>query len=196
MKKIVIGILVFVSASLKAQSPEDGLRLSWFAPNGTPRSNALGGAMGSLGGDLSAAHINPAGLGFYKSGELLITSKYLNTETDYKYRGSFSSTSNNKSSLGNLGMVFADGKKKRGYTSTAFSISFTQIADFNSRQRFKGVNNFSSYSEKLLEELYEDQLYLQVLFLFHDRNCFRIKIFKSLFQNHTSLLVLQGQFKP
>ena len=46
MKKIVIGILVFVSANLQAQSPEDGLRLSWFAPYGTPRSNALGGAMG------------------------------------------------------------------------------------------------------------------------------------------------------
>ena len=69
MKKIVIGFLVFASLSVQAQSPEDGLRLSWFAPNGTPRSNALGGAMGSLGGDLSAAHINPAGLGFYKSSE-------------------------------------------------------------------------------------------------------------------------------
>jgi hypothetical protein len=157
MKKIVIGILVFVSATLNAQSPEDGLRLSWFAPNGTPRSNALGGAMGSLGGDLSAAHINPAGLGFYKSGELIITSKYLNTETDYKYRGTNSSTSNTKSTLGNLGIVFADGKKNRGYSSTAFSISFTQLANFNSRQRFKGVNNFSSYSEKFLEELIEDQ---------------------------------------
>jgi hypothetical protein len=156
MKKIVIGILVLVSTTLQAQSPEDGLRLSWFAPNGTPRSNALGGAMGSLGGDLSAAHINPAGLGFYKSGELLITSKYLNTETDYKNRGTFSSTSNNRSTLGNIGFVIADGKKNRGYSSTAFSISFTQIADFNSRQRFKGVNNFSSYSEKFLEELYYD----------------------------------------
>ncbi|NBT08638.1 MAG: hypothetical protein EBS98_07545 [Chitinophagia bacterium] len=156
MKKIVIGILVFVSASLKAQSPEDGLRLSWFAPNGTPRSNALGGAMGSLGGDLSAAHINPAGLGFYKSGELLVTSKYLNTQTDYKYRGTNTSTSDNTTTLGNLGIVLADGKKNRGYSSTAFSISFTQIADFNTRQRFKGVNNFSSYSEKFLEELYYD----------------------------------------
>ena len=156
MKKIIIGILVFASASLQAQSPEDGLRLSWFAPYGTPRSNALGGAMGSLGGDLSAAHINPAGLGFYKSGELLVTSKYLNTETDYKYRGTNTSTSNNTTTLGNLGIVFADGKKNRGYSSTAFSISFTQLANFNSRERFEGVNNFSSYSEKFLEELYYD----------------------------------------
>lgn len=156
MKKIILGLLVLVSSNLKAQGPEDGLRLSWFAPNGTPRSNALGGAMGSLGGDLSAAHINPAGLGFYKSNELLITSKYLNTESKIDYRGATSNTSKSLSNLGNIGFVFADGKKNRGYSSTAFSISFTQIADFNSRQRFKGVNNFSSYSEKFLEELYYD----------------------------------------
>ncbi len=156
MKKIVIGFLVFASLSVQAQSPEDGLRLSWFAPNGTPRSNALGGAMGSLGGDLSAAHINPAGLGFYKSSELLVTSKYLKTESDFNYRGTTTSTSKSLSTLGNIGIVFADGRKNRGYSSTAFSISFTQIADYNSRQRFKGVNNFSSYSEKFLEELYYD----------------------------------------
>ncbi len=123
MKKIVIGILVFVSASLKAQSPEDGLRLSWFAPNGTPRSNALGGAMGSLGGDLSAAHINPAGLGFYKSGELIVTSKYLNTQTDYKYRGTNTSTSDNTTTLGNLGIVLADGKKKEAIQVLRFQLA-------------------------------------------------------------------------
>ena len=156
MKKIIIGFLVLATSTLQAQSPEDGLRLSWFAPNGTPRSNALGGAMGSLGGDLSAAHINPAGLGFYKSGELLVTSKYLKTESDFKFIGTNTSTSKTLSSLGNIGIVFADGKKNRGYSSTAFSISFTQLADYNSRQRFKGVNNFSSYSEKFLEELYYD----------------------------------------
>ena len=59
-----------------AQDPEDGLRLSWFAPNGTARSNALGGAMGSLGGDVSSNHINPAGLGFYTKSELLLVPKY------------------------------------------------------------------------------------------------------------------------
>jgi hypothetical protein len=156
MKKIIIGILVFVSANLQAQSPEDGLRLSWFAPYGTPRSNALGGAMGSLGGDLSAAHINPAGLGFYKSGELLVTSKYLNTVNNFNFQDSLTRSSRSITDLGNIGIVLADGKKNRGYSSTAFSISFTQIANFNNRQRFSGVNNFSSYSEKFLEELYYD----------------------------------------
>jgi hypothetical protein len=74
MKKIFLLILLGSSLSVYAQAPEDGLRFSWFVPNGTARSNALGGAMGSLGGDLSSNHINPAGLGFYKSSEFLTRS--------------------------------------------------------------------------------------------------------------------------
>ena len=66
MKKLVLLIILGSSLSAYAQDPEDALRLSWFHPSGTARSNALGGAMGSLGGDLSANHINPAGLGLYK----------------------------------------------------------------------------------------------------------------------------------
>ena len=50
MKKFLFLVLMCSAIQLNAQTPEDALRLSWFAPNGTPRSNALGGAMGSLGG--------------------------------------------------------------------------------------------------------------------------------------------------
>ena len=78
-------ILLGSSLNMFAQDPEDGLRLSWFAPNGTARSNALGGAMGSLGGDLSSNHINPAGLGFYKSGELLLTPKFALQSNNLNY---------------------------------------------------------------------------------------------------------------
>jgi hypothetical protein len=82
MKKILLYILLGFSLNAYAQDPDDVLKYSWFVPHGTPRSNALAGAMGSLGGDLSAAHINPAGLGFYKSSEFLLTSKY-SKKTNY-----------------------------------------------------------------------------------------------------------------
>ena len=140
-----------------AQEPEDGLRLSWFTPSGTARSNALGGAMGSLGGDLSSNHINPAGLGFYKSSELLLTPKFLVQSNNFSYRGNSSSTTDAKSNFGSVGIVFADGQKRNNWTSTAFSISFNQIANFNNHYSFSGKNNFSSYSEKYLEELVKDQ---------------------------------------
>ena len=54
-------------------------------------------------------------------------------------------------------MVFADGRKKNNWTSSAFSITFNQVADYNNRNSFSGRNNFSSYSEKYLEELVNDQ---------------------------------------
>jgi len=156
MKKIFLLILLGSSLSLYAQGPEEGLRLSWFAPNGTARSNALGGAMGSLGGDLSSSHINPAGLGFYKSSELLLTPRYLVQNNKTSYLGTNKNSEDNKLKFGSLGFVLADGMKKRNWTSTAFSITFNQIADYNNRVRLSGVNNFSSYSEKFLEELVND----------------------------------------
>lgn len=157
MKKIFLLILLGSSLTMYAQDPEDGLRLSWFAPSGTARSNALGGAMGSLGGDLSSNHINPAGLGFYKSGELLLTPKFSVQSNNFTYLGRTSSVNDTKANFGSIGIVFADGQRKRNWTSTAFSITFNQIADYNNHFSFSGKNNFSSYSEKYLEELVHDQ---------------------------------------
>lgn len=156
MKKIFLLILLGSSLTMYAQDPEDGLRLSWFAPSGTARSNALGGAMGSLGGDLSSNHINPAGLGFYKSGELLLTPKFLVQTNNFSYLGKPSSSDASKANFGSVGIVFADGQRKNNWTSSAFSITFNQIADYNNHIRFGGRNNFSSYSEKYLEELVHD----------------------------------------
>src|SRR5450432_900243 len=58
---------------LRAQLPEDALRMSYTRPSGTAREQAIGGAMGSLGGDISANYVNPAGLGFYKTGEVVLS---------------------------------------------------------------------------------------------------------------------------
>jgi len=156
MKRFLLMILLGSSLNMFAQDPEDGLRLSWFAPNGTARSNALGGAMGSLGGDLSSNHINPAGLGFYKSGELLLTPKFAFNSNNLNYLDKQSSYNAHKFNFGTIGAVFADGKRKNNWTSSAFSITYTQIADYNNRISFSGKNNFSSYSEKYLEELVND----------------------------------------
>ncbi len=157
MKKLVLLIILGSSLTTYAQDPEDGLRLSWFNPSGTSRSNALGGAMGSLGGDLSANHINPAGLGLYKSSEFLLTPKFLVQTNKLDYRGTNSTSNNSKSNFGSVGIVLAEGKKVNNWTSTAFSVTFNQIADFSNRVSFNGLNNKSSLSEKYLEELIYNQ---------------------------------------
>src|ERR1700761_2024075 len=67
----VAGVLLCLYGN--AQLPEDALRFSWTTPSGTAPSQARGGAMGSIGGDISAAYFNPAGLGFYKTNEVVLS---------------------------------------------------------------------------------------------------------------------------
>ena len=49
---LVIALLAVAGPSV-AQVPEDAIRASWYAPFGTARHQAIGGAMGSLGGEIS-----------------------------------------------------------------------------------------------------------------------------------------------
>jgi hypothetical protein len=61
--------------------------------------------------------------------------------------------SSNKLNLGNLGFVLADGRKKNGWSSTAFSVSYTQIADYNNHYGLSGKNPYSSFTEKFADQL-------------------------------------------
>src|SRR5258708_36760248 len=85
MKKYFPLLGLFLCLGAKAQLPEDALRASWTIPSGTARQQAIGGAMGSLGGDLTAGFVNPAGLGVYKTNEVVLTPgwRFLTDKTSY-----------------------------------------------------------------------------------------------------------------
>ena len=59
---LFIGLLCL---SLNAQSLNDALRYSQTSLSGSARYNALSGAFGALGGELSAISINPAASCFF-----------------------------------------------------------------------------------------------------------------------------------
>ena len=155
MKKIFfIAILVSSSVALFAQEPADALRYSWTTQSGTARQQGIGGAMGALGGDLSSTFTNPAGLGFYKTGDFVISPGFgfLNNKSTY-YN---TKTSDSKSNfiLGTTGFVFGRGaSSNRKVKGTAFSIAVNRTADFNSNIEYRGSQNQSSYSQKFLEEI-------------------------------------------
>ena len=73
MRKKLIIILTLFSTKLFAQVPEDAIKFSWNTHSGSARYMAIGGVMGSLGGDISAAFVNPAGLGLFKTREYVFT---------------------------------------------------------------------------------------------------------------------------
>jgi hypothetical protein len=88
MNKKIYAILLSFSLQLYAQLPEDALRMSWITPSGTARHQAIGGAMGSLGGEITSTFVNPAGLGSIKNTEIVFTPGYRWTKTTGSFRES------------------------------------------------------------------------------------------------------------
>lgn len=145
-------LLTFCTTAAFSQIPEDALKFSWGQPYGTARNQAIGGAAGSLGGDISSLFINPAGLGFYKTGEVVVTPGLSMLSNKGDFRGSSATDSKTAFNLGATGFVVGFGNGKPN-GSGAFSIGVTRSANFNSNITYKGQNNFSSYGEQYAAEV-------------------------------------------
>ncbi len=151
---LIIGVALFGVGF--SQTPEDALKNAWFIPNGTARSISIGGAMGSLGGDISSVYTNPAGLGMYKTREVVLTPSFLTNNNKADFRGTNTSGINKSGfQLGTAGVVIG-GKINQANNSTAFAITINQLASYNNHFHYSGLNDTTSYSEQYLEELTKD----------------------------------------
>lgn len=156
MKKIFFIISSALScSSIYAQEPADALRYSWTIQSGTARQQAIGGAMGSLGGDISTMFVNPAGLGFYRTGDLVFTPGYNLNSNKSTYYGSDESSSRNNFSFGTNGIVLGGSTGRK--SSSAIGIGINRTASFGNRILYRGLNTQSSYSHKFLEEIGNDK---------------------------------------
>ena len=159
MKQTLTALTCFLSVILTAhaQLPEDALRMSWLNPSGTAREQAIGGAMGSLGGEISAAFVNPAGLALYRTGDFILSPGLRMLSSKGNYRGtSTTGTSTAKFNLGTSGFVL--GFPKPDGSNGTFTIAVSQMADFNGHIHYKGQNNYSSYGEQYAEEFSQSGL--------------------------------------
>jgi hypothetical protein len=157
MRKIFFILASMVaSLSIHAQEPADALRYSWTTPSGTARQQAVGGAMTSLGGDISAAYVNPAGLGFYKTGDLVLTPGFNLLNNKSTYYGRTEKDKKNGLSFGTSGIVLGtgtNGDRKGRSSGMAVALAINRTASFGSNILYRGSNNQSSYSQKFLEEI-------------------------------------------
>jgi hypothetical protein len=151
MKKILSLFLLFPAAYSFAQNPEDAVRLSFYPQNGTARNMATGGVMGSLGGDLTATFVNPAGLGFYKTREIALTPGLFLNNQKTLYRDSSNRFKKNNFGFGPSGVIIGR-SKRNSLNSDAFAVAITQTANFNNTIRYSSLNNFSSFGEMFAEE--------------------------------------------
>ncbi len=159
MKKNLLFIGFLISFSAIAQTPENALRTGWFTQNGTARNIATGGVMGSLGGEITANHVNPAGIGLFKTREFVLSPGFAMNRNKLSFRGTDSTGSSNNFNYGTSGLIFGANNRGRNnkWTSSAFAISVNQVANYNNRIQFRGFNNMSSFTEQYLEELVRDR---------------------------------------
>lgn len=157
MKKIIFILTSFAcTGTILAQDPTDAIRYSWTISSGTARQQAVGGAMASLGGDLSAAYVNPAGLGFYKTGDFVLSPGFNLWKNKATYNGRVEKDDRKYASFGTSGLVIGGGteKDRKGRSSSsAFALAINRSANVGSNLLYRGVNNQSSYSHKFLEEI-------------------------------------------
>lgn len=158
MKQLLIIFSFLICLKSIAQVPEDAVRYSWNPLNGSARFMATGGVMGSLGGDITAAFVNPAGLGLFKTSEFVFSPFFSQSNNKTNYRSSNSESNKNALQFGTLGVILGIPHLNSTKNSSSISFAFNKNASFNNHLHYRGMNNYSSFSEQFAEEFAKSNL--------------------------------------
>lgn len=106
MKRITTFIMLCLCGIASAQTINDVLRYSLEEIQGTARYQAMSGAFGALGGELSALGINPAGSAVFNNGLFSVTGSVYDRKNGALYNGSFAETRRSPFELNQIGGVW------------------------------------------------------------------------------------------
>ncbi|MDF3078678.1 MAG: hypothetical protein K0S09_2567 [Sphingobacteriaceae bacterium] len=158
LKNIILLTGVLLPAFSYAQYAEDALRFSNTEQGTTSRFKALGGAQTALGGDISSAASNPAGLGLFTKSELNLTTGFLNRTQESHYINTSTSLGTDKLDINELGAVFHIPSYKskgsdltKGWLGFNFGLSYNKTNNFNTTIDFTGANPKSSFADYIAD---------------------------------------------
>lgn len=164
MNRIFFLLIGFTfTTTLTAQNIIDGLRYGTENNYGTARYNAMSGAFGALGGDLSAMSQNPAGSAVYLESSSSVTMGVLNTKNETNYFNTQNTTNFSEFELNQAGVVFVLPNTNENSVWNKFSIGFNyQLANsFDNEYYTSGTSNssidsyFLHYAQGLPLNLFE-----------------------------------------
>ena len=128
-KNIYALILAFLTSGFAfSQGEVEAYKLSKRDLSGTARGLSMGGAFGALGGDLTGVNINPAGLGTYRSSEIVGTFQYSNNKNVIVNSPSTRTNGN----LSNLGFVGSFNLRSEVVPVINFGFSYNSQYSYNS----------------------------------------------------------------
>ena len=138
MKKILLILLLTYSLSPIAYS-QDVQRFAERGTIGSARYVGMGGAMTAIGGDPSAAMVNPAGLGLYRRSEISVSID--ETIDNTQQVGSNDTYQRTRFAAPQISAIWAWGnsQKQRGLVYNNFMFSHNRLATFNRDIVVKGA---------------------------------------------------------
>ncbi|MFR9165960.1 MAG: OmpP1/FadL family transporter [Dysgonomonas sp.] len=153
MKRFIYTTLciLLTSVTASAQGEMDALRMARGELSGTARSISMGGAFGALGGDVGGININPAGLGIYKSSEIITTVNFRNNQTKTNLNAGDISKSKFQFSFDNFAMVGAFPTNDDVIPFINFSFAYNKLKNYDRKYNSIGQNQTSSLTDYIRE---------------------------------------------
>lgn len=150
MKKNIITIgFCLVSSFIFSQNLTDGLRYSMEDINGTSRFKAMSGAFNSLGGDLSAVALNPAGSSIFTRSEMSLSLAGVNSK---KETNGLTTTSSDFL-LSQFGVAFPITIGEEGWKNIAFAFNYQKTHNFDANDlNYTYRNNGANLGDFFLDK--------------------------------------------
>lgn len=153
MKKlffIIAVCTVYISNAQTLSYNDIGVLFTNEQINGTARYNALSGAFGSLGGDLSAISGNPAGAAVFLNSEMSFTVDFNTIKTDANYYGERTYSSYDDVEFSQMGGVFVfrtnyGNQPNSGWGKVAVAFDYSKSADFDNFWYAQGNSGYPTW---------------------------------------------------
>lgn len=144
MRKILF-LLSFATSTVLAQDVRDLVRFSQTQVFGSARFEAMGGAFGALGADLSSSSINPAGYGRYSSSSFGMSFANTITNNNANFNQSITERNLNAFKLNNLGIVLTNdvSQGNSGFIFNQIGFSYNRIENFKDDFSYSGKQFYS-----------------------------------------------------
>lgn len=147
---IALAVTAACASAAVAQSQYEALQFMGNELNGTARFVGMGGAMSSLGADLSTMSTNPAGIGMYRSHDVAVSFGFNNTRTNADFAGSTTKENRTRASFDQIGFVWSTKiGNKTDLRYLNFGFNYHKRANFNRQFYAKGNLNGASMTYQM-----------------------------------------------
>lgn len=157
MKKIILVSLIILSyLNISAQTENDAIRYAATNLTGTARALGMGGAFSAVGGDLTAASTNPAGLGLYQFSDFTVTPTFRLINNNSSFLGNNSTDKQTPFTFANLGYAYHAKTEKqdeeKGLKGITFGIGYNQLDNYNRSIYTAATNTHSSLTDFFVQQ--------------------------------------------